>query len=99
MLVSPPRFTPFPSTTLFRSTRMPAVAAAHASRGCSRHMPGGIRREPTQHVHEPHLVHSGTDAAREHVDRKSTRLNSSHMSIYYAGFCLKKKRSRQLIPS
>src|SRR5438477_9645422 len=28
---------------------------------------------------------------RRHVDRKSTRLNSSHMSISYAGFCLKKK--------
>src|SRR5438067_7035981 len=35
---------------------------------------------------------------RETVDRKSTRLNSSHVSISYAVFCLKKKNYRQIVP-
>src|SRR5438045_6264021 len=39
---------------------------------------------------------SGFDLRREHLDRKSTRLNSSHLGISYAVFCLKKKSSGQL---
>src|SRR5689334_24443834 len=42
-----------------------------------------VEAEPQQHVAE--------DADRQHLDRKSTRLNSSHSSISYAVFCLKKK--------
>src|SRR4051812_49580736 len=37
------------------------------------------------------LGRSGEKLRRQHQDRKSTRLNSSHMSISYAVFCLKKK--------
>src|SRR5689334_24786412 len=38
--------------------------------------------------------HRALDAARHEVDRKSTRLNSSHSSISYAVFCLKKKKKK-----
>src|SRR5258705_1708470 len=37
--------------------------------------------------------------SREHLDRKSTRLNSSHLGISYAVFCLKKKTSIDQVPS
>src|SRR2546430_5540385 len=39
------------------------------------------------------------DAGRDHGDRKSTRLNSSHSQISYAVFCLKKKKNGELAPS
>src|SRR2546430_9033796 len=47
-------------------------------------------------VAERHLAHHAGDAAaeRREVDRKSTRLNSSHSQISYAVFCLKKKKKR-----
>src|SRR5207249_12168623 len=48
----------------------------------------------------PHLFMLGTGRAcllAEHRDRKSTRLNSSHVSISYAVFCLKKKKKEHLI--
>src|SRR5690242_21842565 len=51
--------------------------------------PGEARQPSTRTIgHQPHVL-STVDS----VDRKSTRLNSSHMSISYAVFCLKKKRS------
>src|SRR5699024_11364970 len=42
------------------------------------------------HIHLP--VQSGSNEVLKRIDRKSTRLNSSHVSISYAVFCLKKKR-------
>src|SRR5690606_39966679 len=45
------------------------------------------------------VEHAGDDAGGEHfalVDRKSTRLNSSHVKISYAVFCLKKKKTNYL---
>src|SRR4051812_49946545 len=44
------------------------------------------------HVHRP-CAEPHERAERDHQDRKSTRLNSSHMSISYAVFCLKKKKN------
>src|SRR5690242_21610884 len=46
----------------------------------------------------PHAAHLLVDGQLLHVvqDRKSTRLNSSHMSISYAVFCLKKKKKRRI---
>src|SRR5690348_17699712 len=89
----PPRSTLFPYTTLFRSRTLRGRFAAASKHGHA--FAGG----------PPHpLFQSGHAAAsarhcRENVtpnpdpdpDRKSTRLNSSHPSISYAVFCLKKK--------
>src|SRR2546430_8775721 len=82
MIRRPPRSTLFPYTTLFRSRRPPVVLAQDIG---------------------PGLVHQGrewrvTAAPAEHVqplDRKSTRLNSSHSQISYAVFCLKKKKQKK----
>src|SRR5256885_8372491 len=78
MIRRPPRSTLFPYTTLFRS---PHGWRARASL----RRPAGLRKFPTgfpPHVRPGH--------AR---DRKSTRLNSSHLVISYAVFCLKKKNT------
>src|SRR5688500_20296936 len=76
MMRRPPRSTLFPYTTLFRSPG-PRVVRDDAAVG----PPAGLG-----HAHPP--AHAGGHARR---DRKSTRLNSSHLVISYAVFCLKKK--------
>src|SRR2546427_6754499 len=80
MIRRPPRSTLFPYTTLFRSE--PLVQAARA-------VPEGGQRE----LHAVPGPERGPRAGRpqEPLDRKSTRLNSSHSQISYAVFCLKKK--------
>src|SRR5256885_7215328 len=80
MIRRPPRSTLFPYTTLFRSR-------TDAHRGA-----GGIHQlgAVSLHLHRQHLARR-TDAGD--ADRKSTRLNSSHLVISYAVFCLKKKTS------
>src|SRR5256886_8444649 len=89
MIRRPPRSTLFPYTTLFRSHAAPgrpeeAVAAsAHRSRAGA--VPG--RLEQVGGTREGlGLTYSSP------LDRKSTRLNSSHSQISYAVFCLKKKK-------
>src|SRR5438477_7781128 len=78
MIRPPPRSTLFPYTTLFRSPL--AGRPPPLSGAPSEH--GLVRRSQTR-------IRS---AVNGHRDRKSTRLNSSHMSISYAVFCLKKKK-------
>src|SRR2546426_3528705 len=90
MIRRPPRSTLFPYTTLFRSVAV---------------LPNG--RE--DHPFLPPLIAAGVDVVpvrirpraylREWaaVDRKSTRLNSSHLVISYAVFCLKKKKKTCII--
>src|SRR5205814_8103087 len=74
----PPRPPLFPYTTLFRSSAgMPPDYCRRRIR--ARHLVRPMRR-----VSGPPLLHSA-------IDRKSTRLNSSHLGISYAVFCLKKK--------
>src|SRR5258708_26148475 len=94
MIRRPPRSTLFPYTTLFRSPEgivdhFEAVEVEHGDREDVRvalRMYHGLR----QPVIEQHAVHAERDA---HIlDRKSTRLNSSHQIISYAVFCLKKKK-------
>src|SRR5690348_9686170 len=75
MMRRPPRSTLFPYTTLFRS-RMISQLSSHR---------GAARRSPASTMAEP--LRCGSVV----TDRKSTRLNSSHPSISYAVFCLKKK--------
>src|SRR3712207_8795768 len=83
MIRRPPRSTPFPSTTLFRSSEnrwvMPSFLARIAGIGLAEG--------------ESDLdVHAGGQVVEPLQDRKSTRLNSSHAHISYAVFCLKKKK-------
>src|SRR5437868_10386150 len=99
MIRPPTRSTLFPYTTLFRSIvhergRRAVEAAVHIHRG-PRHAHGRLSGE----IGEQHLERNGPlqHALAEDLapappgDRKSTRLNSSHVSISYAVFCLKKK--------
>src|SRR3989442_16036832 len=87
MIRRPPRSTLFPYTTLFRS--------AGRREGARRNH--GLRSQPARRVwhHDPR--HGRPVVPRRHphplpADRKSTRLNSSHVRISYAVFCLKKKK-------
>src|SRR5436305_11739152 len=77
----PPRSTLFPYTTLFRSGIHPALVE-----------PGedGHHRCAEEAVLQP-APDEGQARRRLKKDRKSTRLNSSHVRISYAVFCLKKK--------
>src|SRR4051794_41707306 len=82
----PPRSTLFPYTTLFRSGAVPGQAALPADRGAAARR---LHEAPPVPAREP----ASPDALLPQVqDRKSTRLNSSHPSISYAVFCLKKKK-------
>src|SRR5688500_19332819 len=79
----PPRSTLFPYTTLFRSYRSPE------------------RGDQSLQAATDHLLRCRSSAMSPHrlvatprIDRKSTRLNSSHLVISYAVFCLKKKRRK-----
>src|SRR3989442_4298921 len=91
MIRRPPRSTLFPYTTLFRSAGRDATRAvwqAADGKALGEHVFG-------------HGAVGGPFAARDgdQADRKSTRLNSSHVRISYAVFCLKKKKSRVLLIS
>src|SRR5690242_21214869 len=96
MIRRPPRSTLFPYTTLFRSVDAPQagnefeiferrqLVVDHRLVGDPGHQPlGGDRLG--ERVDAENMNRTG--------DRKSTRLNSSHMSISYAVFCLKKKKT------
>src|SRR5437764_8813661 len=89
MLRRPPRSTLFPYTTLFRSRVLQLVFPdVHANRA-------GYRVVLATKIAHPDvdLVVGWADPREEgeNIDRKSTRLNSSHRCISYAVFCLKKK--------
>src|SRR3712207_7866866 len=92
MIRRPPRSTLFPYTTLFRS----AVAGV-ACNLCRRCGVGG-RWVVVEVGHDGAGISNGDDGGKlRRVDRKSTRLNSSHANISYAVFCLKKKKKTMLI--
>src|SRR5437899_7778374 len=82
MIPRPPRPTLFPYTTLFRSSLPELTAALKQFR----------RRVTLEYV----LIGGKNDSPEIAEDRKSTRLNSSHLGISYAVFCLKKKNHRAL---
>src|SRR5690242_21767278 len=79
----------FPYTTLFRSEPRPQVwkKLQSSRQPLRRSAPAGAR------AHQQRVAHR--HAREQPPDRKSTRLNSSHMSISYAVFCLKKKKKQQ----
>src|SRR5207245_11309214 len=81
----PPSSTLFPYTTLFRSVTCNLFGDIISDLGAQ--LAGGLGLAPSANIHP------GKTSLFEpvHGDRKSTRLNSSHGSISYAVFCLKKK--------
>src|SRR5256885_5453022 len=86
MIRRPPRSTLFPYTTLFRSGRAALHTESRFPDRCEGGRYGeGEERDSSRASHR--------DAALEESDRKSTRLNSSHLVISYAVFCLKKKKN------
>src|SRR5256885_11143388 len=99
MIRRPPRSTLFPYTTLFRSRTVAVLAgdqellAVHQAVGehrpfvCAR---GIDAEEAVTQSHDEDVVPHDLEVL---LDRKSTRLNSSHLVISYAVFCLKKKNS------
>src|SRR5690348_17772060 len=96
MIRQPPSSTLFPYTTLFRSRRGLTLPREDARASRSLFALGadlGCFAMISQR-HEEHRERTSHDAERHGVnrDRKSTRLNSSHPSISYAVFCLKKKK-------
>src|SRR3712207_7139597 len=84
MIRRPPRSTLFPYTTLFRSRN----SRQHGAIGGA---DGGPLAGLSAVVRHARRRDRADGARRPHVDRKSTRLNSSHANISYAVFCLKKK--------
>src|SRR5689334_24447180 len=96
MIRRPPRSTLFPYTTLFRSGLGTGCYGRQAERG---HLGLGgdqpqrrrvVRSGDVRRARGQRLSRRGPDDP----DRKSTRLNSSHSSISYAVFCLKKKKKK-----
>src|SRR3712207_7245596 len=97
MIRRPPRSTLFPYTTLFRSV---------SERGMQCRLAGDLRLDDSARPHHLGRARAPGDlrdadsllnrpAADEGaLDRKSTRLNSSHANISYAVFCLKKKKHK-----
>src|SRR2546426_5976533 len=81
MIRRPPRSTLFPYTTLFRSVIDSLITGNHAGG-----QGGGIAVPP--------VPATTLTVDRSTIDRKSTRLNSSHLVISYAVFCLKKKKKK-----
>src|SRR3712207_8693005 len=90
MIRRPPRSTLFPYTTLFRSLR---AQPRHARGRTDHHGADGVSRVISLRLAEGSQVPAeGTARIADELDRKSTRLNSSHANISYAVFCLKKKK-------
>src|SRR2546427_9022669 len=94
MIRRPPRSTLFPYTTLFRSAIAGAAMDLEPA-GVEIDQPRlGHARARVQRKLRPAVV--GKRAVRD-LDRKSTRLNSSHSQSSYAVFCLKKKKKKQVM--
>src|SRR5438477_8106329 len=94
MLRRPPRSTLFPYTTLFRS-RLERRDLPGRGRMQSVTLVAQLQHRAHHHRERP-LAPPGEPVRK--LDRKSTRLNSSHMSISYAVFCLKKKKTTTRTP-
>src|SRR5437867_9344396 len=88
MIRRPPRSTLFPYTTLFRSQVGDKRDATEDIVRNERHR---AARDPERRERSP----AEDERRRRRQDRKSTRLNSSHRTISYAVFCLKKKKNKE----
>src|SRR5947199_7882635 len=95
MIRRPPRSTLFPYTTLFRSRIISNLAVRRLVRARAVFAKDSIR---TGEIPGDEVVEGILEAyafADADPDRKSTRLNSSHLGISYAVFCLKKKKGME----
>src|SRR5688572_31805891 len=95
MIRRPPRSTLFPYTTLFRSSERVNVPVT--AEFVSINQPGSATWPEDYDVVWSRLTFLPGETAKTvslTIDRKSTRLNSSHSQISYAVFCLKKKKSK-----
>src|SRR5947208_10568850 len=102
MIPRPPRITLFPYTTLFRSADRTVWCARSQMHLPTRSRPPASPVPCDEAFHSgrglqgrPLLDRSGEILSRRPVNRKSTRLNSSHQIISYAVFCLKKKTKKE----
>src|SRR5690349_23896290 len=95
MLRRPPRSTLFPYTTLFRSSEglLPVAAEQAGEEGTTGqpHTSGSDQASGGRNGSD----RPATERSKTDEDRKSTRLNSSHVEISYAVFCLKKKKKKK----
>src|SRR3712207_7250000 len=89
MIRRPPRSTLFPYTTLFRS-----VSGLSAEE-----IVGRDAKEYGTSTGETMCIAQAETVGKAIIDRKSTRLNSSHANISYAVFCLKKKTLSPTLPA
>src|SRR2546430_11799169 len=100
MIRRPPRSTLFPYTTLFRSVGVKFEFAIEPKHRDRKHR---VPRKQIRLQHVRMLVDRvcgvTPDLNPEQIDRKSTRLNSSHSQISYAVFCLKKKKNTNRYPT
>src|SRR5690349_23706423 len=94
MIRRPPRSTLFPYTTLFRSLQRHGHLADRAIRANRQQVALAGRVPPSERGLHASWRPSVVD---DPGDRKSTRLNSSHVEISYAVFCLKKKNNTPII--
>src|SRR5258708_16324333 len=97
MIRRPPRSTLFPYTTLFRSIEPIAVAYDSGNCSCIVFSILGCLLDISKTVVASSFYENtiwSETIAEAKIDRKSTRLNSSHQIISYAVFCLKKKKRR-----
>src|SRR5256885_9236395 len=96
MIRRPPRSTLFPYTTLFRSVGPAAspidVASAQHQLGRLHSNFPDVAGTPPSLANFP-VTPRAAPSSHSRADRKSTRLNSSHLVISYAVFCLKKKKT------
>src|SRR5204863_10184533 len=98
MIPRPPRSTLFPYTTLFRSGQ----AGLHRVTGALQQVHAGAEAQLEEidqgrllrHLRQARVVDHRHAGEADPGDRKSTRLNSSHVEISYAVFCLKKKKKK-----
>src|SRR5437867_10147272 len=91
MIRRPPRSTLFPYTTLFRSLGVSTSAGYQRTDGCARSSNLSGRHSKISAASSKTRAPTSQRPTR---DRKSTRLNSSHRTISYAVFCLKKKKQK-----
>src|SRR3989442_6088670 len=98
MIRRPPRSTLFPYTTLFRSRHRLLQRLTRNQQEPNALVPG-LHRDLVAAVEEHQRAvvgHLGRRRVTVQADRKSTRLNSSHVRISYAVFCLKKKKEQDM---
>src|SRR5688572_32721564 len=101
MLRRPPRSTLFPYTTLFRSRQKHRLESERSADTAKEYRNYDVRN--ASHCFIKTNRFCDTARRRQHIqqrhdhrlDRKSTRLNSSHSQISYAVFCLKKKKKKK----